>query len=40
MIANASNRFDAEGKLTDDGTRKIIASLLQALRDWTLRLKR
>ena len=40
MIANASNRFDAEGKLTDDGTRKIIASLLEALRDWTLRLKR
>ena len=40
MIGNAASRFDAEGRLTDEATRKIVASLLESLRDWTLRLRR
>jgi chromate reductase, NAD(P)H dehydrogenase (quinone) len=40
MIANAATRFDADGKLTDEATRKFVASLLVSLRDWTLRLRR
>ncbi len=39
MISAAHARFDAEGKLTDDATRKLLSSLLTALRDWTLRLQ-
>ena len=35
----AASRFDAEGNLTDEGTRTLIAELLAALRDWTLRLR-
>jgi chromate reductase len=39
MIGQAASRFDAEGRLTDEGTRKLIGELLTALRDWTLRLR-
>ncbi len=39
MIGQAASRFDAEGNVTDEGTRKLIAELLAALRDWTLRLR-
>ncbi len=39
MISAAHTRFDADGKLTDEATRKFLASLLTALRDWTLRLR-
>ena len=39
MIGAAHTRFDADGKLTDDATRKFVASLVIALRDWTLRLR-
>ena len=39
MISAAHTRFDAHGKLSDEGTRKRIASLLVALRDWTQRLQ-
>lgn len=38
LIAQAQNKFDAAGKLTDQQTRDIIAQHLVALRDWTLRL--
>lgn len=38
LIAQAPNKFDAAGKLTDRPTRDIIAQLLIALRDWTRRL--
>ena len=38
MIAQAQNKFDAEGRLTDQTTRDLIAQLLVALRDWTHRL--
>ena len=40
MIGQAASRFDAAGKLTDETSRKLIADLLTALRDWTLRLRR
>jgi chromate reductase len=39
MITQAATRFDAEGKLTDEATRGLIAQQLAALRDWTRRLR-
>ncbi len=39
MIAAADKKFDAGGRLTDEGTRKIKARLMQALADWTKRLE-
>ena len=38
MIANASQRFDAQGNLTDDATKDFIRQLLQSLVDWTRRI--
>ena len=39
MISGAPSRFDAGGKLSDEATRKLLASLVTALRDWTYRLR-
>lgn len=38
MIGNAAERFDAEGNLTDETTKKLIGQLLKNLVDWTRRL--
>jgi chromate reductase, NAD(P)H dehydrogenase (quinone) len=38
MIGNASARFDANGNLTDDGTKEFIRQLLQNLVEWTRRI--
>ena len=38
MIANASERFDTSGNLTDDATKEFIRQLLQSLMDWTRRI--
>jgi len=38
MIANASDRFDADGNLTHDATKQFIRQLLQSLVDWTTRI--
>ncbi len=38
MIGNASERFDAEGKLTDEQTRELIRQLLQNLVEWARRI--
>ena len=38
MIGNAQDRFDPEGNLTDDATKKFISQLLQNLVEWTRRL--
>ena len=38
MIGNAADRFDAEGNLTDETTKKLIRQLLQNLVQWTGRL--
>src|SRR5678815_1660400 len=39
MIANASQRFDAHGNLTDEATKNFIRQLLQSLVDWTRRIQ-
>lgn len=39
MIAQAAERFDANGQLVHAATREHLAKLLKALRDWTLRLR-
>jgi chromate reductase len=38
MIGNASERFDAEGNLTDDTTKEFIRQLLQNLVEWARRI--
>lgn len=39
MVTRASDKFDAAGQLTDDATRKVVASFVVALRDWSLRIR-
>jgi chromate reductase len=39
MIANAAERFDADGNLTHEPTKELIRKLLASLTDWTLRLR-
>ena len=39
MIGNASERFDAQGNLTDDETKEYIRRLLQNLVEWTRRIQ-
>lgn len=39
MLANAKNYFDEAGNLKDDDARKRLQELLQALADWTRKLK-
>ncbi len=39
MIGAAMTRFDAEGHLTDAGTRTFVAAQVAALKAWTLRLR-
>jgi chromate reductase len=39
LIAGVNQKFDADGRLTDEPTRKVIAQLMKALADWTERLK-
>lgn len=38
MVANAHKRFDQEGKLTDETTKKLVQQLLAGLVSWTKRL--
>ena len=38
MIGNASERFDAQGNLTDDASKQLIRQLLQNLVEWTRRI--
>jgi chromate reductase len=38
MIANAAQRFDEQGRLTDEKTREFIRALLVALRAWAERV--
>jgi len=39
MIANAAERFDADGNLTDETTKKHIRRLLESLAEWTGRIR-
>ncbi|WP_394823345.1 NADPH-dependent FMN reductase [Pendulispora albinea] len=40
FIARAQDKFDAEGKLTDEATRKVLAQHLQEFYDWIALLKK
>jgi chromate reductase, NAD(P)H dehydrogenase (quinone) len=39
MIGNAAQRFDEQGNLTDETTKKLIGQLLQNLTAWTRQLR-
>ena len=39
MIGNAAERFDAQGNLTDETTKDYIRRLLEALVEWTQRIR-
>jgi chromate reductase len=39
LIGNAGQRFDAEGKLTDEPTRDFVRNLMTALKTWTIKLR-
>ncbi len=39
MIPQAQNKFDAEGKLTDQATRDFITAHLTAFKTWVMRMK-
>lgn len=38
LVARAHEKFDAEGRLTDEPTRRIVVRLLEALAEWSRRL--
>jgi chromate reductase len=38
MISSAAQRFDEQGRLVDETSRKLVGDLLQALVAWTRRL--
>ena len=40
FVSGANNKFDADGQLIDEPTRKIVGQLIQSLMNWTARLKR
>jgi chromate reductase len=40
MIAQSSQRFDAEGRLTDEESRELLGRLLVSLQRWTTALRR
>ena len=39
ILPFAQDKFDANGKLTDENTKKFLRQLLQNLADWTRRLR-
>ncbi len=40
MVTFAQDKFDVNGKLTDDNTKKFLRQLLQNLAEWTRKLKK
>jgi chromate reductase len=40
MIGHASKAFDAQGKLVDEASQKLIRQLLENLASWTMQLKK
>jgi chromate reductase len=40
LVTKAHEKFDKEGRLTDEATRGFVRKLLEALQVWTLRLRR
>jgi len=39
LVTKAHEKFDKDGRLTDEPTRGFVKKQLEALRDWTLRLR-
>jgi chromate reductase len=39
MVAKAQEKFDANGKLTDEATRKVLTSFMKSFKEWTERLR-
>jgi len=39
FIGSANTKFDAQGKLTDETTRKFLTDLLAGFKDWILRMQ-
>ena len=39
LVARAHEKFDASGRLADEPTRGFVRKLLEALADWTMRLR-
>lgn len=39
MIGHCADKFDANGNLTDENTKEFLRKMLQALVDWTVRLR-
>lgn len=40
FIGNAAGKFDAQGRLTDETTRKFLGDLLVGFRDWIARMQK
>jgi chromate reductase len=38
LVARAHEKIDAQGRVTDEGTRKLVRQLVEALTEWTRRL--
>jgi chromate reductase len=39
FIGNAASKFDAQGRITDETTRKFLTDLLTGFRDWMVRMQ-
>ncbi len=39
FIGNAASKFDAQGKLTDETTRKLLADLMAGFKAWIIRMQ-
>lgn len=39
FIGNAASKFDAQGKVTDEATRKFLSDLLAGFKDWIVRMQ-
>jgi chromate reductase len=39
FIGSAASKFDAQGRLTDETTRKFLTDLMAGLRDWIVRMQ-
>ena len=39
FIGNAAGKFDAQGRLTDETTRKFLSELLAGFKDWIIRMQ-
>ena len=40
FIGNAQSKFDAQGRLTDETTRKFLADLLAGFKEWIVRMQK